>query len=164
MLTVRRYLQSDVISTWSEPIILPNRIGFIPSLDAKLPLVCKTCGCHLSWIVCLIQFILPKVCILTFSWFFVCFCRRIPYLVALKHKHRQCAALLNPTSAEPMVWPSPLKFISELNQDAKILLEKALMEINREREKSILKGVAYSSPSPSQSDAGSDDDISEVKF
>lgn len=62
-----------------------------------------------------------------------------------------------------MVWPSPLKFISELNQDAKILLEKALMEINREREKSILKGVAYSSPPASQSDAGTDDDdISEV--
>lgn len=87
---------------------------------------------------------------------------RIPYLVALKHKHRQCAALLNPTSAEPMVWPSPLKFISELNQEAKNILEKALMEINREREKSILKGVAYSVPSPSQSDAGTDDDISEV--
>lgn len=99
---------------------------------------------------------------INFLVFFVCICRRIPYLVALKHKHRQCAALLNPTSAEPMVWPSPLKFISELNQEAKNILEKALMEINREREKSILKGVAYSVPSPSQSDAGTDDDISEV--
>lgn len=38
------------------------------------------------------------------------------------------------------------------------------MEINREREKSILKGVAYSVPSPSQSDAGTDDDISEVIY
>ncbi|XP_074325503.1 putative E3 ubiquitin-protein ligase XBAT31 isoform X2 [Apium graveolens] len=61
-----------------------------------------------------------------------------------------------------MAWPSPLKFNSELNQVAKILLEKALMEINREREKSILKGVAYSLPSPSQSDSGTDDDISEI--
>ncbi|RVW56983.1 putative E3 ubiquitin-protein ligase XBAT31 [Vitis vinifera] len=64
---------------------------------------------------------------------------RIPYVVALKHKHGACAALLNPTSAEPLVWPSPLKFISELNQDAKALLEQALMEANREREKSILR-------------------------
>ncbi|KAI3798476.1 hypothetical protein L1987_33753 [Smallanthus sonchifolius] len=53
--------------------------------------------------------------------------RRIPYLVALKHKNETCAALLNPSFAEPLVWPSPLKFISELNQDAKALLEQALI-------------------------------------
>ncbi|XP_061358622.1 putative E3 ubiquitin-protein ligase XBAT31 [Gastrolobium bilobum] len=86
---------------------------------------------------------------------------RIPYMVALKHKHRACASLLNPTSAEPLVWPSPLKFISELNPEAKALLEQALMDANREREKNILKGSAYSLPSPSHSD-GVDDDISEV--
>ncbi|KAJ1406882.1 Zinc finger, RING-type [Sesbania bispinosa] len=86
---------------------------------------------------------------------------RIPYVVALKHKHGACASLLNPTSAEPLVWPSPLKFISELNPEAKALLEQALMEANREREKNILKGSAYSLPSPSHSD-GVDDDISEV--
>lgn len=61
-----------------------------------------------------------------------------------------------------MVWPSPLKFISELNPDAKALLEAALMEANREREKKILKGTRYSVPSPSRSDDGVDDDISEV--
>ncbi|WJZ88870.1 hypothetical protein VitviT2T_008133 [Vitis vinifera] len=87
---------------------------------------------------------------------------RIPYVVALKHKHGACAALLNPTSAEPLVWPSPLKFISELNQDAKALLEQALMEANREREKSILKGTSYSLPSPSHSDVAVDDNISEA--
>ncbi|KAF7805464.1 putative E3 ubiquitin-protein ligase XBAT31 [Senna tora] len=87
---------------------------------------------------------------------------RIPYVVALKHKHGACAALLNPTSAEPLVWPSPLKFISELNPDAKALLEGALMDANREREKNILKGSAYSLPSPSHSDNGVDDSISEV--
>ncbi|KAI3667663.1 hypothetical protein L6452_42732 [Arctium lappa] len=88
---------------------------------------------------------------------------RIPYLVALKHKNDACAALLNPSSAEPLVWPSPLKFISELNQDAKALLEQALMEANREREKTILKGTSYSIPSPSHSDSGAtDDDISEA--
>ncbi|KAI7732072.1 hypothetical protein M8C21_031351, partial [Ambrosia artemisiifolia] len=88
---------------------------------------------------------------------------RIPYTVALKHKYGACAALLNPSSAEPLVWPSPLKFISELNQDAKALLEQALMEVNREREKNILKGSGFSVSSPSHSDATSvDDDISEA--
>ncbi|PWA79952.1 XB3-like protein [Artemisia annua] len=88
---------------------------------------------------------------------------RIPYLVALKHKNDGCAALLNPSAAEPLVWPSPLKFISELNQDAKALLEQALMEANREREKTILKGTCYSVPSPSRSDtSAADDDMSEV--
>ncbi|KAL5581015.1 hypothetical protein UlMin_013457 [Ulmus minor] len=86
---------------------------------------------------------------------------RIPYIVALKHKHGTCAALLNPSSAEPLVWPSPLKFISELNQEAKELLEQALMEANREREKTILKGTTYSLASPSHSDSGADDNMSE---
>ncbi|OAY51806.1 putative E3 ubiquitin-protein ligase XBAT31 [Manihot esculenta] len=87
---------------------------------------------------------------------------RIPYLVALKHKHGACAALLNPSATEPLVWPSPLKFISELNQEAKALLERALMDANKEREKNILKGTAYSLPSPSHSDSGADDNISEA--
>ncbi|KAL6976032.1 putative E3 ubiquitin-protein ligase xbat31 [Sarracenia purpurea var. burkii] len=89
---------------------------------------------------------------------------RIPYTVALKHRHGACAALLNPLSAEPLVWPSPLKFISELNAEAKALLEQALMEANREREKNILKGTGYSLPSPSYTDNGSDDNISEVSY
>ncbi|KAK8596354.1 hypothetical protein V6N13_000992 [Hibiscus sabdariffa] len=89
---------------------------------------------------------------------------RIPYVVALKYKHGACAALLNPSSAEPLVWPAPLKFISELNDEARSLLELALMEANREREKNILKGTGYSlpSPSPSHSDSGLDDTISEA--
>ncbi|XP_051181988.1 E3 ubiquitin-protein ligase XB3 [Lolium perenne] len=77
---------------------------------------------------------------------------RIPYEVAVKRGHAACAALLNPSSAEPLVWPSPLKFITELEPDAKALLEAALMEANREREKRILKGAKNSSPSPSRSD------------
>lgn len=85
---------------------------------------------------------------------------RIPYMVALRHHHGACAALLNPSSAEPLVWPSPLKFISELNPEAKALLEQALMEANKEREKAILKGMVFSLPSPSGSDSGIDDDIS----
>ncbi|XP_073141809.1 putative E3 ubiquitin-protein ligase XBAT31 [Henckelia pumila] len=87
---------------------------------------------------------------------------RIPYTIALKHHHEACAALLNPSSPEPLVWPSSLKFIGELNQEAKSLLEHALMEANREKEKTILKGTVYSLPSPSASDSGFDDNMSEA--
>jgi len=87
---------------------------------------------------------------------------RIPHTVALKHKHRACAALLNPSSAEPLVWPSPLKFISELNPEAKALLERALKEANMEREKTILKETEYSVPSPLDFDVGADDNMSEA--
>ncbi|KAG2308510.1 hypothetical protein Bca52824_028258 [Brassica carinata] len=69
----------------------------------------------------------------------------------MKNKHGACGALLNPSSAEPLVWPSPLKFISELNEEAKLILEQALMDANREREKTILTETAYS-------DTTSDDD------
>ncbi|KAL8252874.1 hypothetical protein R6Q59_036567 [Mikania micrantha] len=88
---------------------------------------------------------------------------RIPYMVALKHKNRACAALLNPSSPEPLVWPSPLKFISELNQDAKALLEQALMEVNRDRERHILEGSGCLVSPPACSDANDiDDNISEA--
>jgi hypothetical protein len=83
------------------------------------------------------------------GWMVLGPCRRIPYAVALKRNHGACAALLNPSAAEPMVWPSPLKFISELDPEAKALLEAALMDANREREEKILKGITkYSQPSP----------------
>ncbi|KAL5218336.1 hypothetical protein ABZP36_019020 [Zizania latifolia] len=84
---------------------------------------------------------------------------RIPYEVAMKRGHAACAALLNPSSPEPLVWPSPLKFISDLEPDAKALLEAALMEANREREKKTLKGAknALPLPSPSHSDDGAHD-------
>nr|XP_016455038.1 PREDICTED: putative E3 ubiquitin-protein ligase XBAT31 [Nicotiana tabacum] len=84
---------------------------------------------------------------------------RIPFTVALRYKHGACAVLLNPSSAEPLVWPSSLKFVSELNEEAKSLLERTLMEANKERENNILKGTAYS---PINSDDGMDDNISEV--
>jgi len=75
----------------------------------------------------------------------------------VKRGHVACAALLNPSSAEPLVWPSALKFISELEPNAKSLLEAALMEANRERERRILKGTKNASPSPSHSDDGAHD-------
>lgn len=62
-----------------------------------------------------------------------------------------------------MVWPSPLKFISELDPEAKALLEAALTEANREREKKILKDAKYSLQSPSHYEDNIDDDrFSEV--
>lgn len=90
------------------------------------------------------------------------YCRRIPYTVALRHKNRACAALLNSSAAEPLVWPSPLKLISELNPEAKALLERALMEANMEREKAILKETVYSDPSSLNYDVEADDNASEV--
>ncbi|EAY78838.1 hypothetical protein OsI_33943 [Oryza sativa Indica Group] len=57
-----------------------------------------------------------------------------------------------------MVCPSPLKFIGELEPEAKALLEAALMEANREREKKILNGTKYSLPSPLPGDDSADDD------
>ncbi|XP_073276419.1 putative E3 ubiquitin-protein ligase XBAT31 [Primulina huaijiensis] len=69
---------------------------------------------------------------------------RIPYLIALKNKHDACAALLNPLAPELLTWPFPLKFIGELNPEAKSLLENALVEANKNREKAILHAASYS--------------------
>ncbi|KAK7350278.1 hypothetical protein VNO77_08683 [Canavalia gladiata] len=85
---------------------------------------------------------------------------RIPFTVALKHKHKGCAALLDPSSAAPLVWPSLLKFIGELNQETKALLEKTLLEANREREKTLLK-EADKAPSPPNSESKNDDIVSD---
>ncbi|CAL5323030.1 unnamed protein product [Camellia sinensis] len=82
---------------------------------------------------------------------------RIPYMVALRHKHAAFATLLNPSAPDPLIWPSPLKFITELNPEAKALLERALMETNKEREKTILKAIVYSLPSPLHSEAAASD-------
>ncbi|KAK4730637.1 hypothetical protein R3W88_023625 [Solanum pinnatisectum] len=79
---------------------------------------------------------------------------RIPYIVALKNKHEACAALLNPSSPEPLTWPSPLKFITELDAEAKALLENALIEANKDREKLILEKAAVSQISLSHCDSG----------
>lgn len=88
--------------------------------------------------------------------------RRIPYIVALKYKHEACAALLNPSSPEPLTWPSPLKFITELDAEAKALLENALIEANKDREKLILEKIAVSQRSPLHCDSGLESDDFEV--
>jgi E3 ubiquitin-protein ligase XBAT32/33 len=83
----------------------------------------------------------------------------------VKRGHVAYAVLLNPSSAEPLVWPSALKFISELQLDAKALLEAALMEAHREKEKRILRGINKKALlSSSDSDDGAQDaaTISEV--
>ncbi|KZV51792.1 hypothetical protein F511_11480 [Dorcoceras hygrometricum] len=69
---------------------------------------------------------------------------RIPYMIALKHKQDACAALLNPLAPELLTWPFPLKFIRELNPEAKTLLENALLEANKNREKAILNTSSFS--------------------
>lgn len=89
------------------------------------------------------------------------FCRKTPYMVALKNKHAACAALLNPSAPELLVWPSALKLLTDLNPEAKVLLENALIEANKEREKEILKETIISFPSPVHFDFG-DDNVSEV--
>ncbi|WOL08429.1 E3 ubiquitin-protein ligase [Canna indica] len=86
---------------------------------------------------------------------------RLPYEVALKQNHGTCAALLNPSAAEPLVWPSAWKFITELDLETKALLEAALMEGNKEREMKILKATTHSLTSPDHSEKAFDDDISE---
>ncbi|KAG6534257.1 hypothetical protein ZIOFF_008143 [Zingiber officinale] len=86
---------------------------------------------------------------------------RIPYYVAIKHNHGACAALLNPSVAEPLVWPSPLKFISELDPDARALLEVALMDANKESEKIILN-ERKKLLSPANVDEAFHDDASEL--
>lgn len=80
-------------------------------------------------------------------------------MVALKHKNDVCAALLNPLAPEPLTWPSRLKFISELNLDAKDLLEKALIEANKKREKAIL----MDKPSQALPNSSDTDEESEVQ-
>ncbi|KAG6469968.1 hypothetical protein ZIOFF_070907 [Zingiber officinale] len=86
---------------------------------------------------------------------------RIPYSVAIKHNHGACAALLNPSVAEPLVWPSPLKFISELDPNARALLEVALMDANKESEKIILN-ERKKLLSPANVDEAFHDDASEL--
>lgn len=81
---------------------------------------------------------------------------RLPYVIALKHKHDTCAALLNPSSPEPLTWPSPLKFMTELDAEAKGLLEKALIDANKEREKKLLNATGYAT-SPLHSYSGNED-------
>ncbi|KAJ7298032.1 hypothetical protein O6H91_Y020900 [Diphasiastrum complanatum] len=56
------------------------------------------------------------------------------YKIAIKYKNMACAALLNPNIAEPLVWPSPWKFMKELNPEARTLLEAALAQANQVRE------------------------------
>ncbi|KAG6533342.1 hypothetical protein ZIOFF_007209 [Zingiber officinale] len=62
--------------------------------------------------------------------------------------------------AEPLVGPSPLKFISELDPDARALLEVALMDANKESEKIILN-ERKKLLSPANVDEAFHDDASE---
>ena len=64
-------------------------------------------------------------------------CRHTPFFIAMKYHNHACASLLNPLSAEPLVWPSPWKFMSDLDPEAKTLLEAALAQANDAWERRI---------------------------
>ncbi|KAI5066436.1 hypothetical protein GOP47_0019060 [Adiantum capillus-veneris] len=63
-----------------------------------------------------------------------------PFFIAMKFHNKRCAALLNPSTAEPLVWPSPWKFMSNLDPEAKLLLEEALAKANDAWENRIFAG------------------------
>jgi hypothetical protein len=67
------------------------------------------------------------------NWGLIVF-RDIPFGIAVRYGNAACAALLDPQAAEPLVWPSPLKFMSEgeLEPEAKTVLEAALAQANGE--------------------------------
>ncbi|CAM6121588.1 unnamed protein product [Calypogeia fissa] len=62
-----------------------------------------------------------------------------PFGIAMKYSNTACAAILNPHAAEPLVWPSPWKFMSEgeLEPEAKSVLQAALAQANSEIDKEI---------------------------
>ena len=64
-------------------------------------------------------------------------CRHTPFFIAMKYRNTACAALLNPLVAEPLVWPSPWTFMSNLEPEAKALLEDALAQANDAWEKRL---------------------------
>lgn len=56
-----------------------------------------------------------------------------PFMLAAHRGNLACAAILNPSAAEPMVWPSPLKFMQELEPETRSILQAALTQVNRAR-------------------------------
>lgn len=62
-----------------------------------------------------------------------------PYVVAANRGNLGCAAILNPSAAEPMVWPSPLKFMRELEPETRSILQAALAKANETRKSLILQ-------------------------
>lgn len=62
-----------------------------------------------------------------------------PYVVAANRGNLACAAILNPSAAEPMVWPSPLKFMRELEPETRSILQAALAKANEKRKSLILQ-------------------------
>ncbi|KAI5073620.1 hypothetical protein GOP47_0011633 [Adiantum capillus-veneris] len=56
-----------------------------------------------------------------------------PYMVAAHRGNLACATILNPSAAEPMVWPSPLKFMQELEPETRSILQAALAQANHAR-------------------------------
>ncbi|MCO5611492.1 hypothetical protein L7F22_065745 [Adiantum nelumboides] len=55
----------------------------------------------------------------------------------MKYNNLLCASLLKPHTTEPLLWPSPWKFMSDLDLEAKGLLEAALIQANDAWEKKM---------------------------
>ncbi|XP_024538729.1 E3 ubiquitin-protein ligase XB3 isoform X1 [Selaginella moellendorffii] len=66
------------------------------------------------------------------------------YGIARKHNNASCAALLDPSVAEPLVWPSPCKFMNALDTNTRSLLEKVLEQANQARGRAHRKSATES--------------------
>lgn len=85
-----------------------------------------------------------------------------PFFIAMKYKNIACASLLNPLSAEPLVWPSPWKFMSDLDPEAKALLEAALAQANDAWEKRIFSSRSMTTKADSLKEKAESVNESEV--
>lgn len=90
-----------------------------------------------------------------------------PFFLAMKYHNTACATLLNPSTAEPLVWPSPWKFMNNLDPEAKLLLETALAQATDAWEKQIFSTrgnhtVNLNPVSESSSEAEDDEEEAEL--
>eukprot|EP00250_Pteridium_aquilinum_P009840 c18972_g1_i1 orf=1132-2403(+) len=86
-----------------------------------------------------------------------------PFCIAMKYHNKACAALLNPLTAEPLVWPSPWKFMSNLDPAAKVLLEAALAQANDAWEKRIISASKGFKANGDEGVTGPGDEIEDGK-
>ncbi|KAH7283637.1 hypothetical protein KP509_34G017400 [Ceratopteris richardii] len=90
-----------------------------------------------------------------------------PFFIAMKYHNTACATLLNPLTAEPLVWPSPWKFMNNLDIEVKLLLENALAQANDAWERQIFSAAGSCSvvpAEPTEKLADVEDDDEEVEL
>ncbi|KAI5071106.1 hypothetical protein GOP47_0013357 [Adiantum capillus-veneris] len=84
-----------------------------------------------------------------------------PFFIAMKYNNIACASLLNPHAAEPLVWPCPWKFMSDLDSEAKALLEAALIQANDAWEKKLF--APHNLSTDADSSKGKTESLNEVE-